>query len=77
MKANRGLTIGRMVELGGVSRASFYRFGADSRPEPDRDMDLRDAIQRVALEWRLGHPADPRPYDRCRCVTGCWQRHGK
>ena len=51
MKANRGLTIGRMVELGGVSRASFYGFGADSRPEPDRDMDLRDAIQRVALEW--------------------------
>ena len=51
MKANRGLTIGRMVELGGVSRASFYRFGGDSRAEPDRDMDLRDAIQRVALEW--------------------------
>jgi putative transposase len=50
VKANRGLTIGRMVELGGVSRASFYRFGGD-RPEPDRDMDLRDAIQRVALEW--------------------------
>ncbi len=51
MKANRGLMIGRMVELGGVSRASFYRFGVDSRPQPDRDMDLRDAIQRVALEW--------------------------
>jgi transposase InsO family protein len=40
-----------MVELGGLSRASFYRFGGDSPPEPDRDMDLRDAIQRVALEW--------------------------
>jgi len=51
MKANRGLTIGRMVDLGKVSRASFYRFGGDSRPQPDRDMDLRDAIQRVALEW--------------------------
>ena len=51
MKADRGLTIGRMVELGGVSRASFYRFGADRRPRPDRDMDLRDAIQRIALEW--------------------------
>ena len=51
MKANRGLTIGRMVELGGVSRANFYRFGGDSRPQADPDMDLRDAIQRVALEW--------------------------
>ena len=52
MKANRGLTIERMVELGGVSRASFYRLGGDSQPQPDpQDMDLRDAIQRVALEW--------------------------
>jgi predicted transcriptional regulator len=51
VKANRGLTIGRMVELGGVSRASLYRFGGDSRPQADPDMDLRDAIQRVALEW--------------------------
>ena len=51
MKANRGLTIERLVELGGVSRASFYRFDADRQPRPDRDMDLRDAIQRVALEW--------------------------
>ena len=51
MKAARGLTIGRMVELGGVSRASFYRFGEDSRPGTDPDMDLLDAIQRIALEW--------------------------
>ena len=51
MKAGRGLTIERMVELGGVSRASFYRFDEDAAPRPDRDMDLRDAIQRIALEW--------------------------
>ena len=51
MKADRGLTIERMVELGGVSRASFYRFDTDCQPRPDRDMDLRDAIQRTALEW--------------------------
>ena len=49
--ADRGLTIGRMVELGGVSRGSFYRFDGDSRPQPDTDLDLRDAIQRIALEW--------------------------
>jgi putative transposase len=46
-----------MVELGGVSRASFYRFGEGSRPGTDPDMDLRDAIQRIALEWpRYGRP---------------------
>jgi transposase InsO family protein len=49
--ANRGLTIARMAELGRVSRASFYRFHPDRAPRPDRNMDLRDAIQRVALEW--------------------------
>jgi len=38
-----------MVELARVSRASFYRFNEDAKP--DRDMDLRDAIQRIALEW--------------------------
>jgi len=51
MKADRGLSIERMVELGGVSRASFYRFDGGHHPRPERDMDLRDAIQRVALEW--------------------------
>ncbi len=40
-----------MVELGRVSRSSFYRFddGVVSRPDPH--MDLRDAIQRIALAW--------------------------
>lgn len=51
MKADRGLTVERMVELGAVSRSSFYRFEADGDPGPDPDMDLRDAIQRIALEW--------------------------
>ena len=40
-----------MLELGGVSRASFYRCGDEDGPEVDPDMDLRDAIQRIALEW--------------------------
>ena len=51
MKANRGLTIERMVELGRVSRPSFYRFLADRPVVTDDDMDLRDTIQRIALEW--------------------------
>jgi putative transposase len=51
VKAGRGLTIERMVELGQVSRSGFYRFDNRAKPRPDPDMDLRDAIQRIALEW--------------------------
>jgi putative transposase len=51
VKAGRGLTIKRLAELGRVSRSGFYRRGADGEPGPDADMDLRDAIQRIALEW--------------------------
>jgi putative transposase len=50
VKAHRGLTIERMVELGRVSRSGFYRFD-DAEPSPDRDMELRDAIQKIAVEW--------------------------
>ena len=50
MKANRGLTIERMVELGRVSRSGFYRF-QKAASGPNRDMELRDAIQKIAVEW--------------------------
>ena len=40
-----------MAELGRVSRSSFYRLDADKLPKADADMDLRDAIHRIALEW--------------------------
>jgi len=40
-----------MTELGGISRSRFYRFDGDRKPGPAADMDLRDAIHRVALEW--------------------------
>jgi transposase InsO family protein len=36
--------IERVEELGGVSRASFYRFDGDRQPRPERSMDLQDAI---------------------------------
>ena len=49
MSAGRRVTIERMVKLGGVSRSGFYRLGEDCKPDPD--MDLRDALQRIALEW--------------------------
>jgi putative transposase len=50
VKANRGLTVERMVKLGRVSRSGFYRF-EDSESGPDPDMDLRDAIQKIAVDW--------------------------
>jgi putative transposase len=60
VKANRGLTIERMVELGRVSRPGYYRYakaGRDAGNHGSADMDLRDAIQRIALQW----PAYGRP----------------
>lgn len=51
MKADRGLTIERMVELGRVNRPGFYRFIQERRAPVAREIDLRDAIQRIALEW--------------------------
>jgi len=50
MNRDGGLTMRRMWELGRVSRSSFYRFDPDGKAG-DRDMELRDAIQRIALEW--------------------------
>jgi len=43
------LAIERMCALAGVSRRGFYRFDPDAS-RAERDMDLRDAIQRIALE---------------------------
>jgi putative transposase len=51
MNTRGGLTIRRMLELGRVSRSSFYRFDPEGPAGADGDMDLRDAIQRIALEW--------------------------
>jgi putative transposase len=51
VKADRGLTIERMVELGRVSRSGFYRFETGGPARPDGDMELRDTIHRIALEW--------------------------
>jgi transposase InsO family protein len=51
VKAERGLTISRMLELGRVSRSSFHRFTTAALVDStDNDMELRDAMQRIALE---------------------------
>jgi len=39
-----------MCALAGVSRAGFYRLPPDP-PRPDPDLELRDALQRIALEF--------------------------
>ena len=39
-----------MCTLAAVSRAGFYRF-PPGPPGPDADLDLRDAVQRIALEF--------------------------
>jgi putative transposase len=69
--AGQRLSIERMVELARVSRASFYRFNEDARP--DRDMDLRDAIQRIALEW----PSYGRPRITAELRRRGWQVNPK
>lgn len=50
MKVRRGLTIRRMIELSELRRSRFYRHRLDSTPRSDPDMELRDALQRIALE---------------------------
>jgi hypothetical protein len=49
-KSNPGLSIARMVELGRVSRSSFYLFDGQAGAVRNQAMDLRDALQRIALE---------------------------
>jgi putative transposase len=50
MKADTPLSIGRMCELGEVSRAGWYRRPTDPG-ELDRDVELRSEVQKIALEW--------------------------
>ena len=50
------MTVLRMCEISQVSRATFYRFAPEA-DSVDCDPDLRDEIQRIALEFRFyGRP---------------------
>jgi transposase InsO family protein len=44
------MTVLRMCELGHISRAGLYRFDPDQQNR-EEELDLRDAIQRIALEF--------------------------
>lgn len=68
MKAGRGFTTERMVQLGRVSRASFYRFDESALRSHYADLGLRDAIQRIALEW----PSYGRPRITAELRRGGW-----
>ena len=50
MKTQTRLSVVRMCEVAGFSRAGYYRFLDPEKPAP-ADMDLRDEIQKIALEW--------------------------
>jgi putative transposase len=74
LKPGGGLTVERMVELARVSRASFYRFEESAASANDADMNLRDAIQRIALEWpSYGRRRITRELHRCGWAVN-WKR---
>jgi len=50
MKLATPIPLRRLCELGQASRAGFYRW-RQAPPAVDADLDLRDEIQRIALEW--------------------------
>ena len=66
------LNVRQMTALAGVSRATFYRFDAEVAPAV-RDVDLRDAIQRIALHF----PAYGRPRVTAELKRQGWQVNHK
>jgi len=50
MKTGTRLSVVRMCAVAGFSRAGYYRFLDPEKPAP-ADMDLRDEMQKIALEW--------------------------
>jgi putative transposase len=51
MQLQGKLTVERMCQLAGVSRAGFYRHLVEVEPD-EEEMELRDAIQQIYLEHR-------------------------
>ena len=50
MKTNTRMSVVQMCQAAGFSRAGYYRFLDPVKPAP-ADMDLRDEIQKIAVEW--------------------------
>ncbi len=51
MKTETKLSVGQMCGTVGVSRAGLYRYRNTADTPARRDVALRDAIQKIALEW--------------------------
>ena len=66
------MTVERMCQLGGISRSGFYRMGSRSEAV-DRDVELRDAIQRIAVEF----PSYGRPRITAELRRRGWQVNPK
>jgi putative transposase len=66
------MTALRMCELGQVGRAGLYRFEPEGE-HPDEDLDLRDEIQRIALEF----PAYGRPRITAELKRRGWEVNHK
>jgi len=62
------MSIEPLCRLGGVSRAGYYRFLTTPQAS-DTDLDLRDAIQRIALEF----PSYGRPRVTAELHRRGWQ----
>ena len=52
MKTNTQLAVSQMCGIAEVSRAGYYRFREPVKPCPE-DLQLRDAMHKVALEWPI------------------------
>jgi putative transposase len=50
VKTGTRMSVVQMCEVAGFSRSGYYRFLDPVKPAP-ADMDLRDEIQKIALEW--------------------------
>jgi transposase InsO family protein len=66
------MTIGRMIQLAGISRSAFYRFDPEPRPAV-RDVDLREAIHKIALR----HPCYGRPRITAELKRQGWEANHK
>ena len=66
------MTTTRMTSLAGLSRATYYRFDPEESPAV-QDVELRDAIQRIALR----HPAYGRPRITAELKRQDWEVNHK
>jgi putative transposase len=51
VKAGTELTVARMCQLAGFSRAGYYRSPVPVAASSAEALEVRDALQKIALEW--------------------------